>query len=138
MLVKKMSIKNFNSIHNLWKEAGLSIPEIQKEKEEAKLILRLNSSSSFEAYNKGKLAGTILGIFNGRRGWIYHLAVHPDFQKKGIGSLLLQKAEEALKKLGAKRILLWVRKDNLGVTNFYQKHGYFSVEDAIVLGKDLI
>lgn len=137
MLVKKMSVKNFNSIHSLWKEAGLNVSEIQEEKEEAKLILELNSSSSFEAHNKGKLVGTILGIFNGRRGWIYHLAVHPDFQKKGIGSLLLQKTEEALKKLGAKRILLWVKKDNLGVMDFYQKHGYFSIDDAIVLGKDL-
>lgn len=138
MLVKKMSVKNFNSIHNLWKEAGLNISEIQEEKEEAKLILKLNSSSSFEAYNKGKLVGTILGIFNGRRGWIYHLAVHPDFQKRGIGSLLLQKTEEAFKKLGAKRILLWVKKDNLGVTNFYQKHNYFTVDDAIIMGKNLI
>ncbi len=138
MLVSKMSVKNFNLIHDLWKEVGLKVSEIQEEKEEAKLILRLNSSSSFEAYSKGKLVGTILGIFNGRRGWIYHLAVHPDFQKKGIGSLLLQKTEAAFKELGAKRILLWVKKDNLGVTNFYQKHGYSSVDDAIVMGKNLL
>lgn len=138
MLVKNMNMKNFNSIHNLWKEAGLSVPEIQKEKEEAELILKLNPFASFEAYNRDKLVGAILGIFNGRRGWIYHLAVHPLFQKKGIGSLLLQNAEKALEKMGAKRILLWVRKDNLKVMNFYQKHGYSSIDDAIVLGKDLI
>ena len=132
-----MTIQDFDSMHALWKKVGLNLAEMNLEKKYTDQIIKLNPLSNFVAIEKKKIIGTIFGTFNGKRGWIYHLAVHPLFQKQGVGSLLLQKVEQALKSLGAKRILLGVVKLNLKALNFYKKHDYEVVNDAIWMGKDV-
>lgn len=137
MKIRIMTIEDFNSMYLLWQEAGLGLVDFKTEGEYATQILKLNPSSNFVALEGRKIIGTIFGTFNGKRGWIYHLAVHPAFQKRGLGSLLLQKAEQALKKMGAKRALVGVDKPNLKAMKFYKKCGYTKVDGAIFLGKNL-
>ncbi len=137
MKIRIMTTEDFNSMYTLWQEVGLAVGDLKSEQASTNQMINLNPSSNFVAIEGEKIVGTIFGIFNGRRAWIYHLAIHSIFQKRGLGSILLNKAEQALKKLGAKRVLLWVNKDNLGVTYFYQKYDYSIVDDAIVMGKNL-
>ncbi len=132
-----MTIKDFKAMYALWEETGLSLLEIKAEKKLAKQIIELSPDTNFVAEKNGQIIGTIFGAFNGRRGWIYHLAVHPYFQNKGLGSKLLSKAEKALKKEGVERILLGVSKKNLKVMPFYKKLGYLKADDAIYLGKNI-
>ncbi|MDP3732906.1 MAG: GNAT family N-acetyltransferase, partial [Candidatus Daviesbacteria bacterium] len=114
------------------------VADFKTEKELVSQVIKLNPYSNFIAIKEGKIIGTVFGAFNGWRGWVYHLAIDPFFQKKGLGSLLLQKAEQALKKAGAKRVLLGVKKLNGKALAFYKKQGYIKVNDAIWMGKDLI
>ena len=137
MKIRTMTIKDFNSMCALWKEADLDVGHVKTEKEIADQMIKLNPTSNFVATAGEKIVGSIFGVFNGRRGWVYHLAVHPTFQKKGLGSKLLQKAEQALKKRGAKRVLLGVSNSNLKVLPFYKEQGYTEVNDAIWMGKDI-
>ena len=132
-----MQLKDFDSIYALWKKVDLGVNDFEKEKKQAKQMIKLNPLSNFVAVEGKKIRGTVFGTFNGRRGWVYHLAVNPSFQKKGLGSILLKKAEQALKKAGAKRVLLGVDKSNLKVLAFYKKQGYQKVDDAIWMGKDI-
>ena len=55
---------------------------------------------------------------------IWRIYVAPQFQKKGIGKLLLEFAEKQAKRQGYKRIVIWAFKDNYRAVSFYQKHGY--------------
>lgn len=137
MKTKLMTSTDFDSMYALWKEAGLGVADLETERKYFDQMIKLNPDSNFIACDGKKIIGTVFGIFNGRRGWIYHLAVHPDFQKKGIGSLLLKQTEEALKKIGATRVCLWVNKLNLKVLTFYKKYGYTEINDAISMGKNL-
>jgi len=132
-----MKFKDFDEMYVLWKEAGLNLGSLQSEKEYTEKTIELNPNSSFVATEKEKIVGSVFGAFNGKRGWIYHLAVHKSWQNKGLGSLLLNKTEQALKKSGAERILLGVIKSNLKVLTFYKKHGYAKVTDAIWMGKNI-
>jgi len=84
----------------------------------------------------GMIIGTTIAGFDGFRGWIHHLAVHPDHAKKGIATLLMQSAEEGLAILGCPKINLQVRSDNIDVIAFYEKLGYL-VENRISLAKNL-
>ena len=50
--------------------------------------------------SENQVTGTVMCGYVGHRGWIYSLAVRPDFQRLGIGTALVNHAETALKKLG--------------------------------------
>ena len=83
-----------------------------------------------------KVVGTVMGGYDGHRGWVYSLAVDDRERHRGIGSALINKIEEALKALGCLKVNLQVVASNSGVVEFYEKLG-FSVEDRISMGKRL-
>lgn len=132
-----MTIKDFLQAYCLWEKTKLGVKSIEVEKKELEQMIQLNPNSCFVVEQDNKIIGTILGVFNGRRGCIYHLAVDPDYQHKGYGSALLNKAEEALKKVGAGAVLLWVDHVNLKVLPFYLGKKYAVYNDALLLRKVL-
>ena len=83
-----------------------------------------------------KVVGTVMGGYDGHRGWVYSLAVDDRERHRGVGSALLDKIEEALKALGCLKVNLQVVASNSGVVEFYEKLG-FTVEDRISMGKRL-
>lgn len=137
MKIRLMKQSDFPAAYKLWQYAGLKLRARQKERKEALTMIKGNKSACFIAEGKAEIVGTVFGAFNGRRGWIYHLVVHPNYQRKGYGSILMQKAEKALKKLGASRVLLGVWMEDKEVLPFYQKNGYFVIDDSYFLVKDL-
>ena len=70
------------------------------------------------------IVGALMGAYDGRRGWIYHLAVAPDRQREGIGRALMAEIEVAMARIGVEKINLQVRTGNLGVIGFYERLGY--------------
>ena len=62
--------------------------------------------------------------YDGHRGWINYLAVHPDFQSRGYGNQLLAYVEKKLRVLGCPKINLQIRKGNDTVFSFFQKLGF--------------
>lgn len=135
MKIKKMKIKDISQLLELWKKANLSVDNPKKEIYEAEKMLLMNPSSCFVAVEGEKVIGSVFGIFNGRRAWVYHLAVHVSWQKKGIGKALLLQTEKAFVALGATRINLWVELHNLKVAPFYEKFGYQAYDPGSVLMK---
>lgn len=135
--VRQIKSSDFTEVLSLWEEAGLEIPNPEQELEDMKIVTNLNPDSCLILVKNKKVIGSVLGAFNGRRVWIYHLAIHPDFQQEGYGSLLLEKVEKGLKKKGAHRVHLGVAYTNLKALPFYLKHGYSVVNDALWLGKNI-
>jgi ribosomal protein S18 acetylase RimI-like enzyme len=74
--------------------------------------------------------------YDGHRGWIYSMTVVPEKRNLNVGTTLLKRAENELKKLGCVKINLQIFKDNESVKDFYLKNGY-SVEDRISMGKEI-
>jgi len=74
--------------------------------------------------------------YDGHRGWLYYLAVLPEYQKKGYGKKLVKKAVNELRKLGCLKVNLQVRTDNTSIVNFY-KHLGFKEEERVSLGMHL-
>ncbi len=84
----------------------------------------------------GRLVGTVMGGYDGHRGWIYSLAVDENERHRGIGTELMAESERRLKERGCLKVNLQVMPDNEGVVEFYQELG-FSVEDRLSMGKRL-
>jgi ribosomal protein S18 acetylase RimI-like enzyme len=71
-----------------------------------------------------RVVGSIIGTFDGWRGNIYRLAVHPDFRRRGIARALVAEVEKRLRQQGAKRITALVEKNHAWATGFWQAVGY--------------
>ena len=88
------------------------------------------------AVDDDRVIGTVMGGYDGHRGWIYSMAVDERERHRGVGSVLMDEIEEALRALGCLKVNLQVVPSNSGVVNFYERLG-FSVEDRISMGKRL-
>jgi len=89
------------------------------------------------ARERTRVVGTVVGGYDGVRGWIYHLAVAPSARRRGIATRLMSAVERALLARGCPKINLQVRGDNLEVVAFYKHLGY-ELEERASLGKRLV
>jgi len=87
----------------------------------------------FVAKNNGVIAGTVLAGYDGVRGWIYHLATHPELRRAGIATAMMRHAMKVLKEKGCPKINLQVRRSNTEVVAFYQSMG-FSEDQVLSMG----
>lgn len=60
-------------------------------------------------------------------GMIWHLAVHPDQQRLGIASALLEEAERRAHARGLERLEAWTR-DDAHVQRWYESHGFVRID----------
>jgi len=90
----------------------------------------------FIGEKEGKLIATAMTGYEGHRGWINYLAVHPNYQHEGLGQNIMDEAEHKLKSLGCIKINLQVRETNTRIINFYKRLGY-KIDKVISLGKRL-
>ena len=88
----------------------------------------------FVALLDGSLVGTVMGGYDGHRGWVYSLAVSPEARRRGIGAALMQCVERELVARGCAKINLQVLASNAGTVEFYKKLGY-AVEERVSMGK---
>jgi ribosomal protein S18 acetylase RimI-like enzyme len=71
------------------------------------------------ATDGGQVIGTVMGGWDGHRGWIYSVGVHATHRRRGIGSQLVLRMEQLLREQGCLKINLQVRTSNLQVIAFY-------------------
>ena len=84
-----------------------------------------------------QVVGTVMGGYEGHRGWINYLAVDPNCRQQGLGRQLMQEVEKRLLALGCPKINLQIRETNASVMAFYEAIG-FSDDKAKSYGKRLI
>jgi ribosomal protein S18 acetylase RimI-like enzyme len=90
----------------------------------------------FVADVDGAAVGTVMGGYDGHRGWIYSVAVKPQYRRRGIGAALIRRLEAALSQRGCLKVNLQIRAANDQVVAFYEKLGYV-VEERVSMGKRL-
>jgi ribosomal protein S18 acetylase RimI-like enzyme len=85
---------------------------------------------------EGRIIGTVIGGFDGRRGMIYHLAVEPAHRGRGLGRQLMDEVEERLRRKGCYKAYLLVMDGNSAV-EFYKNLGWDTM-DVTLLAKQLL
>ena len=89
------------------------------------------------AVKDDQLIATLMGGYDGHRGWVNYLAVHPHAQRNGVTTALIQQLEKRLIALGCPKLQLLLPKENIDVYSFYEQLGYEEM-DMVCLGKRLI
>ena len=85
----------------------------------------------------GKVVATVMGGYDGHRGWIHYLAVDPSRQRQNLGRQMMTAIEGKIRDTGCPKINLQVRADNDDVIAFYESIGY-KTEPRVSLGKRLV
>lgn len=121
----------------LWQACGLVKPWNDPHKDIERKLAVLPELFLVGESEKGTLIGSAMGGYEGHRGWVNYLAVHPEQQGSGYGRILMEALEEKLIALGCPKINLQVRDTNLDVIHFYEAIGY-KIDQVVSLGKRLI
>lgn len=132
-----MTIKNYDEIYELWSSIpGIGLSDADSEESIARYLER-NPNLSFVYYQNNKIVGTILCGHDGRRGYIHHTCVLPEYRGQGIGKILVQKALEALKNQGINKCHLFVFYDNEAGSAFWSRLGFKKRSDLLIYSKNI-
>jgi ribosomal protein S18 acetylase RimI-like enzyme len=119
----------------LWERCGLLRPWNDPSKDIARKK-RMQRELFLVGTIGDEIVASVMGGYDGHRGWVYYLAVDPNRRRQGLASALMTEVERRLRELGCAKINLQVRRDNLEAISFYERIGF--KEDAVVsLGKRL-
>ncbi len=120
----------------LWGKCELTKPW-NNPKQDIERKLKINPELFLVGLLENKVVATVMGGYDGHRGWIHYLAVDPEFQRRGLGRQMMEAIEDKILDMGCPKINLQVRTENTGVIEFYNNIG-FKVEDRVSMGKRLI
>lgn len=128
---------DYQAVIELWKNSGDGI-HLSRSDEIAEIEKKLlrDPDLFLVADIEGKIIGTVLGGFDGRRGMIYHLAVDRSFRELGIGSELTTQIESRLREKGCLISYLLVVEGNTAAEQFYENHGWGRM-NIHIYGKDI-
>jgi ribosomal protein S18 acetylase RimI-like enzyme len=121
--IDEMTMSDYDAVAALWEEVGMW-PHAGEDRAWFAAALRRNPSWALVWRDRGRVIGTVIGAWDGLRGWIYHLAVTESRRTEGIGGALLQAAENRLRDAGVRQINLMVYHENGAAEAFYLRRGY--------------
>ena len=135
--IREFGIRDYDSAVALWtKVEGLEIAE-GDDKESVGQFLKRNPHLSHAATDGSTIIGVVLCGHDGRRGHIYHLAVDPAYQGRGLGTRLLNECLEKLRNVGLQRAIIMVAADNPSGESFWKRSGWEEISGAVAMGIDL-
>lgn len=117
--------QDYPAVHQLWANAGPGVHLGDSDTlEEIGKKLERDPDLFLVAMEEERIIGSVLGGFDGRRGMVYHLAVHQDCRDLGIGSTLMEELERRLRAKGCIKYYLLVTYENDQAIRFYEKRGW--------------
>ena len=132
MIIETMKIEDYEAVYDLWLSSpGMSLNTSDDSREGIAFYLRRNPETCFTAKEGNRIIGVIMAGHDGRRGYIHHTAVHPEYRRKGIGRKLVEKALDALEREGINKVALVVFERNDGGNAFWEKMGFTSRKDLV-------
>ncbi|MEH6592691.1 MAG: GNAT family acetyltransferase [Halioglobus sp.] len=135
MEIRAYDERDMDDVVSLWRECALVTPQNDPVKDiERKLLV--GPDLFLVGCNQNSIVATVMGGYEGHRGWINYLAVKPSEQRRGYGRAILQAAEALIQQKGCPKINLQVRATNEAVLAFYSANGYGN-DNVVGLGKRL-
>jgi len=128
--IRPCSVEEIQGVLELWRAANAT-PGVTDTAEDLRRAVLDGPAHVLVAEAGGRLIGSIIGTFDGWRGNIYRLAVHPDHRRQGVARALLAEVERRLTHQGVKRITAIVEKDRPWAMGFWEAVGY-RVDERVV------
>ena len=128
--------KFYDDVKKILQECNL-FDETWEARENLKRKITRDKESILIAEEGSKIVGCVFIVEDGWNAFIWRLCVKENYRKKGIGLLLMQKAEDIIKGRGIKEASIFVDAKNDSLKNWYQKQGYLKGRDWTFMYKKL-
>ncbi|MDY6895218.1 MAG: GNAT family N-acetyltransferase [Thermotogota bacterium] len=134
---REAKIEDYEQMYRLWQATeGMGLSESDT-KENIERFLNKNSGLNYVCEDNGKIIGTILCGEDGRRGYLYHLAVDKKYRRNGIGENLVNLVLNSLKEKSIIKCHLFVYYENEIGKTFWEKTGWYKRDELLIYSKDI-
>lgn len=131
--IRPFEIEDTDGVLAVWTSVGM-MREGRNQRDDIQKKLRHSPDSFFIGVCEGVVAAAVIAGYDGHRGWIYRLAVRPEFQRRGIGSAMVEHAESWLRQQGCPKMKLQIEPQRADIVEFYRKLG-FETQELINMSK---
>lgn len=136
MNIRKMLIDDYDEVYALWMScAGMGLNNLDDSRDGIDRFIKRNPETCFVAESENKIVGVIIVGNDGRRGYIYHTAVDPQYRGQGIARQLVDTAMQSLKQCGINKAALVAFGRNESGNAFWEKLGFTVREDLVYRNK---
>jgi ribosomal protein S18 acetylase RimI-like enzyme len=135
--IRDFDMQHFENVLDLWKRSegiGLSAADSP---ERISAYLNRNPGMSFTAWDGDRLVGAVLCGHDGRRGYLHHLAVDPEYRRMGIGRRLSDACMAALAREGIDKAHIFVYGENQDGLAFWQQAGWYQRHELVIMSYDV-
>ncbi len=136
--IDQFTMDDYAVVHVLWQRADLWM---RPSDGPAEVQLRLERDPDLFLVARdrgGTVVGTVMGGWDGRRAYVYHLAVMPERQRQGIAGRLMDELERRFRDRGALKAKLQIEVENDASRAFFRQRGYRLESDCEPWGKELV
>ena len=128
--LRPMVIEDYEQVYDLWNGIhGFAMRSIDDSREGVERFLKRNTGISVVAECGDKIVGAILCGHDGRRGCMYHVCVHENYRKHGIGKAMAVFCMNALKEEHINKVNIIAFKSNELGNSFWKEEGWTIRED---------
>ena len=132
MKIEKFKIEYYDEVVGLWRKTGVEIVSSDTI-DEVTRVLNRNPDLFLIGKLHEKVIAVVIGAFDGRRGYVHHLAVDPDYQKMGYGKTIMEALIEQFRTKNIQKVHLFIEKSNKSVIKFYSNLGWDMRADLIMM-----
>ncbi|MBR4959959.1 MAG: GNAT family N-acetyltransferase [Clostridia bacterium] len=133
-----MTVGDYDAVYDLWIHTpGMGLNAFDDSREGIEKFLKRNPTTSYVAECGGRIVGVIMAGHDGRRGYIYHTAVLPEYRNQGIARKLVDSAMSALEAEGINKAALVAFKTNELGNGFWESIGFTEREDLVYRNKNI-
>ena len=136
VIIRPMRINEYDTLTRVWDKAGLPYrPKGRDSRENIAREMQQKSGFILIAEFNGEMIGSVFGTSDGRKGWINRLAVLPEYQRQGIGHILVREAEKRFDDAGIEIIACLIEDWNAVSLQAFECMGYVRHDDIIYFTK---
>ncbi len=128
-LIRDYQPGDFDSLQSLWEVTGMGGAE---RGDDAEVIDRCNAMGGklmvLVDRDSGKLIGSSWMTWDGRRIFLHHFGILPEYQNHGFGKMLARESLEWIRQKGH-QVKLEVHEQNKAAIRLYENLGFFEFRD---------
>lgn len=137
MKIREMLITDYNAALALWHRcAGMGLSDADELVPLSRFLER-NPGLNFIALDGESLVGTVLCGTDGRRGYLYHLAVDPLYRRRGIGRELVARVFNALRVQEIHKCHIMVYGTNHSGLAFWKQDGWVTRPEIVLMSRNV-